>query len=213
MEIKSTINYTVDSVKMCVYGPAGVGKTVLCATAPNPIIISSEAGLLSLASRDVPYVEIKRIEDFDRAYRMVSKSDHKTICIDSLSEIAEVLLKKLKDEAKDPRQAYLQMAEAMLNMIRNFRDLKSRHVVFVTKMDSRLDDVDVMQHKPVLPGQMLNAQLPYFVDELFCMIQDRKGERWLQTEGDRNRICKDRSGKLDKLEAPNLTDIIAKIGV
>ena len=35
-------------VKALVYGPSGAGKTTLCATAPAPIIISAEAGLLSL---------------------------------------------------------------------------------------------------------------------------------------------------------------------
>jgi len=212
VSIKSTKDYEVDAVKMAIYGPAGVGKTVLCSTAPAPIIISSEAGLLSLAKKDVAYIEIKRIEDLDAAYRMLAKDDkYKTICIDSLSEIAETLLKKLKESDKDPRQSYLKMAEHLINMIRNFRDLQGRHVVFVTKMESRLDDTEVMRHRPILPGQMLPMQLPYFVDELFCMIQDRKGERWLQTESDRNRVCKDRSGKLDKLETPDLTKIIEKI--
>ena len=213
IKVKSTKDYEADAVKMAVYGPAGVGKTVLCATAPAPILISSEAGLLSLASKDVPYVEIKRIEDLDSAYKLLARDDkYKTICIDSLSEIAETLLKKLKETDRDPRQSYLKMAEHLINVIRNFRDLSGRHVVFVTKMESKMDDTEVMRHRPILPGQMLPMQLPYFVDELFCMIQDRKGERWLQTESDRNRVCKDRSGKLDKLEIPNLTHIIEKIG-
>ena len=47
------IQYTDDpqifsGVKCVVYGPAGGGKTRLLATAPSPIILSAEKGLLSL---------------------------------------------------------------------------------------------------------------------------------------------------------------------
>jgi hypothetical protein len=213
IKIQTTADYVADAIKVVVYGPAGIGKTVLCATAPKPIIVSSEAGLLSLSSLDVPYIEVSSLEDLDAAYRMLKSSEYETICLDSLSEIAELVLKRLKEGEKDPRQAYLKMAEAMLHMIRNFRDLKGKHVVFVTKMESRVDDLDIMQHRPILPGQMLPNQLPYMVDELFCMVQDKQKARWLQTESDRNRVCKDRSGKLDKMETPDLSKIFAKIGV
>jgi hypothetical protein len=37
-------------------------------------------------------------------------------------------------------------------------------------------------------------------------------ERWLQTTLGANYIAKDRSGKLDDLEEPNLTHIINKLG-
>ena len=213
IKIQNTKDYKADSIKLCVYGPAGIGKTVLCSTAPDPIIISAEAGLLSLSSLDVPYIEVTSLEDLDEVYRTVKKSDYQTICLDSISEIAELVLKTLKEGERDPRQAYLKMAEAMLHCIRNFRDLKGKHVVFTAKMESRVDDLDIMQHRPILPGQMLPNQLPYMVDELFCMVQDKSKRRMLQTESDRNRVCKDRSGKLSATEEPNLTNIFNKIGV
>jgi GTPase SAR1 family protein len=213
IKIQSTKDYKADSIKAVVYGPAGIGKTVLCSTAPKPIIVSSEAGLLSLSGLDIPYMEVSSLEDLDQAYRTLKGSEFDTICLDSLSEIAELVLKKLKDNEKDPRQAYLKMAEAMLHFIRNFRDIKQKHVVFITKMETKEDDVGITQHRPILPGQMLPTQLPYMVDELFCMVQDKAKARWLQTESDRNHICKDRSGKLNKMEPPNLTEIFSKIGV
>ena len=36
--------------------------------------------------------------------------------------------------------------------------------------------------------------------------------RWLQTRLGQNYIAKDRSGKLEEFENPNLTDIINKLG-
>ena len=52
IKLHSTKDVTVNGVKMMVYGASGVGKTRLTTTCPNPIIISAEKGLLSLADYD-----------------------------------------------------------------------------------------------------------------------------------------------------------------
>ena len=57
-----------------VYGGAGVGKTVLCSTAPNPVIISAEAGLLSLRDFDIPYVSVTKYEDLVDVYKWMASS-------------------------------------------------------------------------------------------------------------------------------------------
>lgn len=211
--IKRTSDVTVNGVKTVVYGAAGCGKTVLCSTAPAPIILSAEGGLLSLVSLDLPYMEINTLNDLDLAYKQLRKDEEfKTICVDSLSEIAELVIKELKPNHKDPRKAYGELADGMMAMIRKFRDLKGKNVVFTTKMEIRLDEAtDTQIHSPILPGQILKTQLPYLVDEVFCMQVDRKGERFLQTSSDRQRQCKDRSGKLDAKEPANLTHIFSKI--
>lgn len=213
ISIKRTSDVHVNGIKSVVYGAAGCGKTVLCSTAPDPIILSAEGGLLSIASLDLPYMEINTLNDLDLAYKQLRKDeDYKTICIDSLSEIAELVIKELKPQHKDPRKAYGELADGMMVMIRKFRDLKGKNVLFTTKMEVRLDETtDTSIHSPILPGQILKTQLPYMVDEVFCMQVDRKGARFLQTSSDRQRQCKDRSGKLETKEPADLTHIFTKI--
>lgn len=213
IEIKRTSDVHVNGIKLVVYGAAGAGKTVLCSTAPDPIIISAEGGLLSVADLNLPYIEINTLNDLTAAYNHLRKVDeYATICVDSLSEIAERVINELKPSHKDPRKAYGEMADAMMVMIRKFRDLKGKNVVFTTKQKVFIDEsTDVQMFTPILPGQILSTQLPYMVDEVFCMQVDRKGGRFLQTQSDRNRQCKDRSGKLDAKEDANLTEIFNKI--
>ena len=67
-----------NGVKVLVYGKAGVGKTVLCATAPKPVIISAEAGLLSLQGADIPVIEVKNIEDL---VEIATRSEWATLCL------------------------------------------------------------------------------------------------------------------------------------
>ena len=74
MAIKfSSTKQTVEHINCLVYGEAGIGKTTLCATAPSPLIISAEAGLLSLKKHDIPVYEIK--EPLIKAVQKYLKDD------------------------------------------------------------------------------------------------------------------------------------------
>jgi len=224
IKIQTTSDIHVDGIKCVVYGESGVGKTVLCSTAPEPFIISAEGGLLSLQGHNIPYVEVRTLQEVSDAYDFVTKSDEakqfKTICIDSLSELTEVCLVSIKrqliaesENGKiDARQAYGKVAESVGMMIRRFRDLPGRDVVLIAKQKRITDEESgISQFEPYMPGKVLPFNLPYLVDEVFCMRVNRDGSRYLQTVGDRKYVAKDRSGKLVPQENPNITSIFNKI--
>ena len=75
INLKKTGSIHTNGVKVLVYGHAGAGKTSLCATLPNPIVISAEAGLLSLQHADIPYIEVKSMDDLKEVYQWVTESD------------------------------------------------------------------------------------------------------------------------------------------
>lgn len=217
IKIQNTAALDVSNgVKTVVYGGAGTGKTRLCASAPSPIIVSAESGLLSLSDGEVDFIEVNSLKQFDEVYRWAKGSEeannYETICLDSLSEIAEVLVAELIPQYKDGRQAYKALADAMMPMLRKFRDLKEKHTCFTVKM-IRIKDEDsgATTDELLMPGQVLGNQIPYMVDELFYMTVDRKGNSLVQTAPSRTAFCKDRSGALDNPEEPNLTKIIHKI--
>jgi len=215
IKIKSTKDVKVNGIKMVVYGFAGSGKTVLTSTAPKSIIISAESGLLSLADMDIPYIEVKTVKDIGLAYDLLKdNNDFETICLDSISEITEVVIAEfLKDpDIKDGRQAYAKLSEAMMPMIRRFRDLKGKNVVFTSKAKRFEDELTGrVMIEPMLPGRVVPTNLPYMVDELLYMDVDRKGNRILQCMPTSGILAKDRSGKLGPKEEPNLTHIFDKI--
>lgn len=221
IKIQSTADLEFSGVKCVVFGGAGVGKTRLCATAPRPIIISAEEGLLSLSDVDCAFVEIKSLKDLDEAYKQLRNNpDYDTICLDSLSEIAEVLVAELKPQFKDARQAYAALADAMIPMLKRFRDIKGKNTVFTCKkIDVKDEESGVVTTELFLPGNVLPNQVPYLVDELFYMDVDRTGIPFLQTKPSRKVFSKDRSGALDqkgefaknKESVPNLTELFKKI--
>lgn len=222
VDIKSTRDVQFDGVKCAIYGRSGIGKTPLAATAPKPFIISAEHGLLSVASKDIPFAVAESLTQVDEIYKHVSKSeDIETIFIDTVSEIADILIGKLLKGVKDNRQAYAQAVHPINTMIRNFRSIRDKNVVFVCKEKKVFDDEgDLIGYEPWLPGKVIPEGFPYLVDEVFSMQVDRKGKKFLQTQPDRKRECKDRSCMLDAQEygtGPNgeinLTEIFEKIRI
>lgn len=209
-----------DHVKALIYSESGFGKTWLCKTAPNPVIISAENGLLTLKDVNIPVIEISSFEDLEDAYDFVTTDerakDFETICLDSISDIAETVLSEEKEKAgKDPRAAYGAYADKLLPMIKKFRDIPDKHVYFTAKMKRITDEFSgITAYGPAMPGQQLGQALPYVFD--FCLAlrigQDEEGNnfRYLQTQADIQYICKARGGRLDESEVPDLTHIFDK---
>jgi hypothetical protein len=211
----------LSGLKFLVHGPAGAGKTSLCGTTGEPtVIISAESGLLSLRHLDISVIEVKTLDQLYEAYAFVTETEEgkafKWICLDSISEIAEVVLNHEKKVAKDPRQAYGALAEKMTDLIRAFRDLPGRNVFFSCKQERAKDEqTGAMLYYPAMPGNMLKQGVGYFFDFVFALRVEKDADgnptRWLQTSRDYNYEAKDRSGCLEMFESPDLSAIAAKV--
>jgi phage nucleotide-binding protein len=220
IELRTTKGLHTNGVKLLVYGQAGAGKTSLIPTLPNPVVLSAEGGLLSIAGAETAYIEIKSIDSLYEAYEWLTESDEgkafESVALDSISEIAEVCLDTEKKAAKDPRQAYGEMQTKMADIIRAFRDLPNRHVLMTAKLEKQADEMGRILYSPSMPGNKTGQALPYFFDEVLALRVEKDAEgrsqRALMCDIDGVWIAKDRSGKLDAWEAPDLGEIIKKIG-
>lgn len=220
ISLKRTSSVHSEGIKLLVYGMAGAGKTSLIPTLPAPVVLSAEGGLLSIAGADVPYIEIANMGDLMEAYQWLTESaearEFQSVALDSISEIAEVVLNAERKATKDPRQAYGAMQEKMSDLIRAFRDLPGRHVYFSAKLEKSQDEMGRMLHAPSMPGNKTGQALPYFFDEVLALRVEKDAEgntqRALMCESDGLWQAKDRSGRLDPWESPDLGAIIRKIG-
>lgn len=220
INLKSTGNLAGNGVKLLVYGQAGAGKTSLIPTLPSPIVLSAEGGLLSIQDAELPYLEITTMAELQEAYKWLTESaeaaQFESVAIDSISEIAEVCLNYEKKVNKDPRAAYGAMQEQMADIIRVFRDLPAKHVYMSAKLEKTQDEMGRILYAPSMPGNKTGQSLPYFFDEVLALRVERDAEgnsqRALMCDSDGLWLAKDRSGKLEAWEAPDLTVIINKIG-
>lgn len=218
-------------VKLLVYSPAGYGKTVLSVTMPGETcVVSAESGLLSLQPanqvrlfgkvRDLPVIKIRNGSELGEAYQVLagpSGKQFQSIAIDSLTEIAEVVLSNQLAVQKDPRKAYGEMQETMSKYIRLFRDLPGKHVYMSAKQDRVQDQTGAIQFGPMMPGKTMELNVAHFFDEVFALTlldaKDARGNNYraLRCRPNPQFQAKDRSGALDELEEPNLAKIISKI--
>lgn len=215
----TTNNTFQHGVKILCYGQSGMGKTRLIGTLPNPVIASAEAGLLVLRKMQTPYAVIKSISDLTEFYNWARSSreaqQFESVAIDSVSEIAEVVLQYELSRVKDPRQAYGEILVSVMRLVRDFRDLPGKHVYVSAKAEWTKDDMGRLMWQPLMPGSKLGNQLPYFFDEVFFATKisyEGKEFHALQTQASGQATAKDRSGVLQPMEQPDLGALINKIG-
>jgi hypothetical protein len=228
----------VGGVKALVYGGSGVGKTVLMATLPTPILISAESGLLSLRRAnlerlvregklpadgldyDVKTIKVSTVEDLAQAHAWCKahaySNGFRSVGLDSISEIMEVVLANAKRQVKDPRQAYGELIEKGQMLVREFRDLPGLNVCVAAKMEPAKDELTgITKYGPSVPGSKLGPSLPYFFDEVFHLGINKTpaGEpyRYLRTQPDIQYEAKDRSGMLAEIEYPHLGAVFSKV--
>lgn len=220
IKVTSTKRNGSGHVNILTHGMAGVGKTMMCATTGEPtLVISAEAGLFTLRNFDIATVEVKTMEDLLEVYKFLSGSKeaekYKWVCIDSISEVGEVVLESEKKKTDHGMQAYGAMKDRMTSLVRKFRDLPKN--LYMTAKTERIKDelTGSLLYAPSAPGVKLAASLPYFFDFVFALRAERNKEgeivRWLQTQPDMQWTAKDRSGVLGAAEPPNLKAVMQKI--
>lgn len=234
MQFKSANDISQQWIKFLVYGHSGVGKTVLAATLPDVVLISAEAGTLSLKSSnlskiytngesysaDVPIIEVRTIDELLEVGKWLAKSPEaqkfQSVALDSISEIAEIYLRDNLKKVPDPRQAYGKMAQEVMGVIEAFKRLP-KHIYFAAKSE-RVKDVEtgMTLNGPAFPGQQLSNDVPYQFDYVFQLgvtqnPETKENYRFLQTQPDNRSKAKSRGGNIEAMEYPHLGMIIDKI--
>jgi AAA domain len=205
-------------VKMLAYGGPGTGKTPLVQTAPYPVVMATEPGLLSLRNTNVPVWEAYTYPRMIEFYRWLLQSSEarqfQTVCIDSVSQMAEQRLNELWPQAKDKRQAYGEMSRNIMEILTGIYYARYMHVYLIAKQ-GELDINGVSRVRPFFPGQDLNVKVPHLYDLVLHVeyLPDPTGktQRVFRTRDNYYTTARDRTGTLDEIEYAHLGNVIAKV--
>ena len=118
---------------------------------------------------------------------------------------------------KDLRAIYGAHARNMLSWLNQLQHARARTVIFVAVLEKNTDELNISTWQPQIEGAKTGRELPAIVDEIVTM-------QWVDF-GDRKPVrafvcvnpnawgypAKDRSGKLDQFEPPNLGALIEKL--
>lgn len=218
-DLRPANNYAVKyGAKSLVYGAPGTGKTPITNSAPRPVLCAIEPGLLSMRNSNVPTFAAPTAkliaEFFDWVERSNETKNFDTICVDSLSEMAEVDLADIKTTTKDNRQVYGKLFERTMPRLRMIYLMQNKHTYLICKQGS-VDENGVKRLRPVFPGDALNTAVPHLFDIIMHLaihaIPGVGQHKAFRTAASLDAVARDRSGKLNEFEPCDLTALFSKV--
>lgn len=232
VSVNETLN---DKCTIVLFGPSGIGKTYSPLTIgideSKICYVSSENGLQSIKDSSAKVFDLTRLDgkevprekrfdrcmDFLREMYKQKVEDIEWLVFDSLTEISQCLVEKLKlefPEPKDGLRLWGKYNEQITYFIKKVRDLNLYNTLFLALDTIDKDENSVRYTSIDVPGSV-KRRIPAYVDFCFYyhMIEDDEGKqkRCFITSPYKNIIAKDRSGKLNKFEEANFKVILDKI--
>jgi hypothetical protein len=233
----TTLGEEPQLLKFLVYSAPGSGKTSLIRTLlpvakKRILVLSAEAGLLSIRGSDVDVIDISRNEagqeiarnrrfEFleSRVLPWLTKDEARErydwIVLDSLTEVGQLLQDELSEkyDAKQSLPMWGEFGKRARSLVKGFRDCA--YNVYVTALSQVEKDENGSRFINVsLQGKVGDLIAAYF-DEVFYLdlIKQPDGaeRRTLVTSIHPRFVAKDRSGRLAPYEAPDLGAVVTKI--
>ena len=224
-------------VKSMIFGAPGSGKTPLIDTAPRPVLLVTEPGMLSMRHSKIPCWEgytPKAIQEFfDWFTKSKETVNFDTLGIDSFSNLAELILSEEeggKSKAGNEvhgKKAYGNMAKRVKEYADILYYFPQKHIVLIAKQttyengrqtvlqNNTVSYEPIMQKRPYFPGQALNVYLPHLFDNVMQLGEAivpgfSTPQRALRTREIPEIFARDRLGNLNDLEPPNLNELFKK---
>lgn len=205
--------------KSLVYGAPGSGKTPIVGTAPRPLMLACEPGLLSMRGSQVPTYQAHTGDTINDFFHWLFNSNETknfdTIVVDSVSQMADIFLQdelngtSKAGNKKHGLQAYGAMADSAMKILRPLFFMKDKHCYLICKQT-----VEDGVKKPYFLGKQLPTEVPHLYDAILHLgIHNVPGMGQVSSFQCRQSIdvvARDRSGRLNEFEPPRFDLIIQK---
>ena len=204
-------------VKSVIYGPPGSAKTPLINTAPRPILLATEPGLLSMRGSNVPTFlapDAKTIDEFFTwFFNSNENKNFDTLAIDSGTQMAETYLLQAEATNKHGLKAYGEMADNTMKQLRQMYFMPQKHIYLIAK-EQITEDNNVRMRRPYYPGRELPIKVPHLFD--FVLRLDTHNVpgvgqvRAFRCNSSFEEMARARTGNLNDYEEPHFGKLIQK---
>lgn len=210
-------------VKAIIYGPPGSGKTPVVNTAPRPVLLACEPGLLSMRGSNVPtyqgYTGVAIDDFFKWLFNSKEVMNFDTIAVDSVSQMCETYLNEImQGKSKSGNKmhglaAYGEMARNVMDHLRPLYYMQNKHTYLIAKQEvTTLNNMSIL--RPYYPGKEIPTQVPHLYDAILRLATHNvpgKGQvKAFRCRESIDEVARDRTGKLDEFEPPDFGYIVRK---
>lgn len=214
-------NEKTEFCKILVIGVGGSGKSKMCETAINPLIWNFEPGGLISINKPMPYYNINTIAELKEAYELLKKEKFDTLCVDSISAMAQMIFAETKSEDEklyaDARKFYPEYRLRVNNWVKRILSLE-KHVYVTAKEVKGVNDLNGRTYAyPRMPCNQLENDIPYEFAQVFqtqVYIDKETNEKTFAVhtaKQDTNDPIKNKGDSLDEWEPQDLTLIFNKL--
>jgi hypothetical protein len=155
----------------------------------------------------------------------VQLAKYDTYFVDSLTVLSRLCFAWCKTQPQafsektgkpDNRGAYGQLGQEMITALTHLQHVRDKHVIYVAILEEKTDDFNRRFYQLQLEGSKTALELPGVLDEVVTLAilkaDDGTNYRGFVTRADNpyGYPSKDRSGRLDAIEEPDLGKLIAK---
>lgn len=206
-------------VKSLVFGPPGSGKTPVINTAPNPVLLAVEPGMLSMRTSNVPTYEAStwaKIEEFFKWLHGSNESKkYHTLGVDSVSQMCEIYLRDNPKKVSHGLKLYGLMAEEVGDELHKLYFMREKHMYLICKQEIEQTADGPGKKRPYFPGKELATKVPHLYDLIMQLdthsIPGYGAARAFHCHSAMDANVRDRSGVLAEFEEPNLSGVFNKI--
>lgn len=204
-------------MKAIIYGPPGSAKTPTLNTAPRPVLLACEPGLLSMRNSNVPTFlgyDAKAIDEFfEWLFKSSETKNFDTVGIDSITQMAEHYLTAAEKTNKHGLAAYGEMANRSMAQLDGLYFTKYKHTYLIAK-EIATETNRIMLRKPYFPGKELPVKIPHRYDAILRLathnVPGRGQLRAFRCNASIDEDARDRTGMLNEFEPPDFAALVSK---
>lgn len=214
-DLRPVSNYAINyGAKAIIYGGAGSGKSPVASTAPRPFMMVCEPGMLSMTKFKFPAIPAFTVTEIDDRFAWIFGSNETknfdTICIDSVSQMCEIIVTDELKKNKDGRKAYGELSRKVMDKLNGLYFMPEKHLYLICKQQVTEDNCK----RPYFPGRDLPIKVPHLFDFILHLgIQNVPGMGQVSAFRCNQAIdvlARARTGNLSDYEPPDFGKLIAK---
>ena len=183
------------------------------------------AGPLAIATPEQPFSDAHYRHVCDKYGDPAQLGKYEFYFVDSLTVLSRLCFAWCKTQPQafsektgkpDNRGAYGLLGQEMITALTHLQHVRDKHVIYVAILEEKMDDFNRRYYQLQLEGSKTALELPGVLDEVVTLAilkaEDGSSYRGFIARADNpyGYPSKDRSGKLDAIEEPDLGKLIKK---